>query len=127
LKNLHSNWAWQLIYITDRCHQLEDPWGDRAIAVHFESPEVAAYTVMESLRGQRADGILALGDRPLFGREAIPSQCTQPLRGFRNALRWRGRPGIFQLMAAIRDVDELARPVLSADSSKLLVWYPSFR
>jgi biotin carboxylase len=54
----------QLVYITDRCHQLEDPWGDQAIAVHFESPEVAAYTVMEALRGRDVGGILALGDRP---------------------------------------------------------------
>lgn len=54
----------QLVYVTDRCHQLEDPWGDRAIAVHFENPEVAAYSVMEKLRGQDVDGILALGDRP---------------------------------------------------------------
>src|ERR1700720_2077352 len=55
----------ELIYVTDRCHQLEDPWGDRAIAVHFESPEAAAYTVLEVARvGERVDGILALGDRP---------------------------------------------------------------
>src|SRR6266849_4157772 len=54
----------QLVYVTDRCHQLEDPWGDQAIAVHFETPEVAAYTVMEALRGQDVSGILALGDRP---------------------------------------------------------------
>jgi len=54
----------QLVYVTDRCHQLEDPWGDQAIAVHFETPEVAAYTVMEALRGQNVSGILALGDRP---------------------------------------------------------------
>jgi predicted ATP-grasp superfamily ATP-dependent carboligase len=56
----------ELAFVTDRCHQLEDPWGDRAIAVHFESPEAAAYTVMEEVRhsGQDVDGILALGDRP---------------------------------------------------------------
>jgi predicted ATP-grasp superfamily ATP-dependent carboligase len=61
----------ELAFVTDRCHQLEDPWGDRAIAVHFESPEVAAYTVLEEVRrnnqgldGQRVDGILAVGDRP---------------------------------------------------------------
>jgi hypothetical protein len=54
----------QLVYVTDRCHQLEDPWGDQAIPVHFETPEVAAYTVMEALRGQGVSGILALGDRP---------------------------------------------------------------
>jgi len=54
----------QLVYVTDRCHQLEDPWGDQAIAVHFESPENAAYTVMEAMRSQEVSGILALGDRP---------------------------------------------------------------
>jgi len=53
-----------LLYVTDRCHQLQDPWGDQAIAVHFETPEAAAYTVMEALRGQGDSGILALGDRP---------------------------------------------------------------
>src|SRR2546421_5132813 len=54
----------QLVYVTDRCHQLEDPWGDQAIPVHFETPEAAAYAVMESLRGQDVAGILALVDRP---------------------------------------------------------------
>ncbi|HEX8765504.1 MAG TPA: ATP-grasp domain-containing protein [Candidatus Acidoferrum sp.] len=54
----------QLVYVTDRCHQLEDPWGDRAIAVHFESPESAAYTVTETVHGQDVAGIVALGDRP---------------------------------------------------------------
>ena len=54
----------RLVYVTDRCHQLEDPWGDQAVAVHFETPEAAAYTVMETLRGQDVAGILALGDRP---------------------------------------------------------------
>jgi phosphoribosylaminoimidazole carboxylase (NCAIR synthetase) len=54
----------ELIFVTDRCHQLEDPWGDRAIAAHFESPETAAQVVLESQRGLQVDGILALGDRP---------------------------------------------------------------
>src|SRR5258705_5238463 len=56
----------ELGFVTDRCHQLDDPWGDRAIAVHFESPEVAAYTVLEKIRdgSEHVDGIVALGDRP---------------------------------------------------------------
>lgn len=59
-----------VIFVTDRCHQLDDPWGDRAIAVHFETPEVAAYAVMEAVRklgpdgAATIDGILAFGDRP---------------------------------------------------------------
>ena len=55
----------ELVYVTDRCHQLDDPWNDRAVAVKFESPEAAAHTVMQSFRELHVDGILALGDRPV--------------------------------------------------------------
>src|SRR6202007_251151 len=57
----------QLAYVTDRCHQLEDPWGDQALPVHFASPEEAAHAVIEKLRGQEVAGVLALGDRPAVG------------------------------------------------------------
>jgi biotin carboxylase len=85
----------ELVYVTDRCHQLEDPWGDRAIAVHFENPEVAAYTVMESLRGQNVDGILALGDRPAVAAAyaarglGIPYNHPAAVEACRNKLRMR--------------------------------------
>jgi hypothetical protein len=54
----------ELSYVTDRCHQLDDPWEDRAIAVHFESPAGAAQTAIEKSRHRQIDGIIALGDRP---------------------------------------------------------------
>src|SRR5580704_1043874 len=54
----------ELVFVTDRCHQLDDPWRDRAIPVHFESPQEAARLVLESQRGTDIDGILVLGDRP---------------------------------------------------------------
>ena len=56
----------ELVYVTDRCHQLDDPWNDRAIPVHFDNAEAAAYTVMRSVRENDGDigGVLALGDRP---------------------------------------------------------------
>jgi hypothetical protein len=56
--------ATEIIYVTDRCHQLEDPWGDRAIAVHFESAQSAAASVVAALNGKSVDGILVLGDSP---------------------------------------------------------------
>jgi ATP-grasp domain-containing protein/L-aminoacid ligase-like protein len=59
-----QKYATEIIYVTDRCHQLEDPWGDRAIAVHFESSQSAAASVVEALKGKSVDGILALGDAP---------------------------------------------------------------
>jgi len=32
----------ELILATDRCHVLDDPWGDRAVALRFEDPEGCA-------------------------------------------------------------------------------------
>ena len=56
----------ELLFVTDRCHQLDDPWGDRAIPVHFETPDAAAYSVLQAARSgkENIDGVLALGDRP---------------------------------------------------------------
>jgi biotin carboxylase len=54
----------QLAYVTDRCHELSDPWNDQAIAARFANPEEAAATAMQSLRDKPLDAILALGDAP---------------------------------------------------------------
>ncbi len=54
----------QLTYVTDRCHELSDPWNDQAIAARFANPEEAAATAMQSLRDKPLDAILALGDAP---------------------------------------------------------------
>ena len=54
----------ELVFVTDRCHRLDDPWNDLALSVHFENPEEAAHSVVQSLAGRNIDGILALGDRP---------------------------------------------------------------
>jgi biotin carboxylase len=53
----------KLIYVTDRCERLDDPWEDGAIAAHFQNPEAAAHTAMEASRGQEVNGIIALGDK----------------------------------------------------------------
>jgi len=54
----------RLTYVTDRCHELSDPWNDQAIAARFANPEEAAATAMQSLRDKPLDAILALGDAP---------------------------------------------------------------
>ena len=57
----------ELLLATDRCHVLEDPWGDRAIAIKFDHPENAADAIRESIGGdRRLDGIIAVGDRPAY-------------------------------------------------------------
>ncbi len=37
--------GYELVLATDRCHVLDDPWGDRAIALRFEDPPGAAATL----------------------------------------------------------------------------------
>jgi hypothetical protein len=49
-----------LTLATDRCHVLEDPWADRAIAVKFDRIPDS----VELLRDLPCDGIAAVGDRP---------------------------------------------------------------
>jgi biotin carboxylase len=53
-----------LAYVTDRCHELPDPWGDHAIAVRFANAEEAAQTAIQSFRAKAVSAILALGDEP---------------------------------------------------------------
>ncbi|MGO9260715.1 MAG: ATP-grasp domain-containing protein [Bryobacteraceae bacterium] len=72
-----------LTLATDRCHVLDDPWGDRAIAVKFDRiPES-----LDTLRGMnlRFDGVAAVGDQPavlaaeaaqMFGLPFHPPQAA---------------------------------------------------
>lgn len=49
---------------TDRCHKLEDPWGDGALPLDFANPKEAAAQILEQAKATPPDAILALGDRP---------------------------------------------------------------
>ena len=55
--------GYELVLATDRCHVLEDPWGDRAIALRFEDPAGAAAVLAAQAE---VDGIVAVGDRPAY-------------------------------------------------------------
>jgi biotin carboxylase len=55
--------GYALVLATDRCHVLDDPWRDRAIALRFEDPPGAAAVLAAQAQ---VDGIVALGDRPAY-------------------------------------------------------------
>ncbi|MGH9385761.1 MAG: ATP-grasp domain-containing protein [Vicinamibacterales bacterium] len=54
----------ELIYATDRCDQLDDPWRDGAIAVRYHEEAWSAEAVVAALQRRPIDGILVVGDRP---------------------------------------------------------------
>ncbi len=53
-----------MVFGTDRCHVLEDPWRDGALPLRFENPEESAGQIVEYARSNPLSAIVALGDRP---------------------------------------------------------------
>src|SRR5574341_898154 len=51
---------------TDRCQNMDDPWGDGALAVQFEKPEESLGVLEQSAAERPFDGIVAVGDRPVY-------------------------------------------------------------
>ncbi len=55
----------ELIFATDRCHTLDDPWRDQAIAVRFYDEDGSLDAIVTAAADRPLDGILAVGDRPV--------------------------------------------------------------
>ena len=49
---------------TDRCHALDDPWRDGALALRFREPEDSARIIHEYARQHPIHAIVAVGDQP---------------------------------------------------------------
>jgi hypothetical protein len=54
----------RLIYATDRCKGLDDPWRDHAIAVRFHDLGKSVRAIVDATVRDRPAGVIALGDRP---------------------------------------------------------------
>ena len=74
----------ELVLATDRCHALDDPWQDRAIAVRFHDLDASVAAIAEGTPQGRIDGVIAVGDRP-----ALLAAHAAEARG----LRWHSVAG----------------------------------
>ena len=54
----------ELVYATDRCDQLDDPWSDGAIAVRFHEEWRSVDSLLKTLDARPVNAVLAVGDRP---------------------------------------------------------------
>jgi formate-dependent phosphoribosylglycinamide formyltransferase (GAR transformylase) len=54
----------EVIFATDRCHVLPDPWQDGALAVRFESPDEGTSRIVEYAREHPLAALVCVGDRP---------------------------------------------------------------
>jgi biotin carboxylase len=56
--------GFELLFATDRCHRLDDPWQDRAIAVRFHEPAQSLAAILAAAEHRPIAGVIAVGDRP---------------------------------------------------------------
>jgi len=54
----------RLLFASDRCDQIDDPWWDQAIPVRFHDEERSLKAVVDTC-SEPPDGIVAVGDRPV--------------------------------------------------------------
>src|ERR1700681_418848 len=84
-----------VVFASDRCHQLEDPWSDGAIALRFDQPEEAARRIVQQSLVRPVDGLIALGDRATttaaFAARALAIAYNSPqaVENCRSKLRQR--------------------------------------
>ena len=53
-----------VVFGTDRCHVLADPWQDGALPLRFEDPEAGAGRIVEYARAHPVAALVWIGDRP---------------------------------------------------------------
>ena len=54
----------ELVLATDRCDQIEDPWGDGAVPIRFHDEDGAVQAITDAAAAAPFDAVLAVGDRP---------------------------------------------------------------
>ena len=54
----------EIVYATDRCDHLDDPWRDGAIPVRFHEEWRSVDVVLKALASRPVSGVLVVGDRP---------------------------------------------------------------
>jgi len=85
----------RLVFATDRCDRLEDPWWDHAIPVRFHDEQQSVASIVAGVNSEPVDGVLAVGDRPtvVAARAAaalgLPGNSPEAASASRNKLASR--------------------------------------
>jgi biotin carboxylase len=89
--------GFEVLFATDRCTMLDDPWRDGAVAVRFYDEDGSLAALLDAVAGRKVDGVLAVGDRPtaLAARAAaalgLPFHPPEAARAASNKLLTRRR------------------------------------
>jgi predicted ATP-grasp superfamily ATP-dependent carboligase len=87
----------ELVFATDRCHLIDDPWQDGAVAIRFYDEDASVDAIVAAAAHRPIDGIVVVGDRPtvIAARAAralgIPWHLPEAAAIATNKLRTRER------------------------------------
>src|SRR6266853_914287 len=93
-----------LVFATDRCHLIEDPWQDGAIPIRFYDEDASVAAILTAARERPIGGVLVVGDRPtviaarvaealgLPGHPPAAAETARHKQRTREALRNAGLP-----------------------------------
>ena len=74
----------ELLFATDRCHKLDDPWQDHAVPVRFHEPRASVDAIVAAAERRGVEGVIAVGDRPV----ALAAMAAEAL-----GIPWHGVAG----------------------------------
>jgi len=87
----------ELVFATDRCHVIDDPWRDAAIPIRFHDEDGSVEAVLAAGTSRPIDAVLAVGDRPTVIASRVAAGLGLPWHSpagaitARNKLRTRER------------------------------------
>jgi hypothetical protein len=87
----------ELVFATDRCHLLDDPWQDRAVPIRFYDEDASVAAILDAAGTNPIDGVLVVGDRPaVIGARVmralgLPGHPPEAAAAAGNKLRTRQR------------------------------------
>jgi glutathione synthase/RimK-type ligase-like ATP-grasp enzyme len=87
----------EILYATDRCDVLDDPWRDGAVPVRFHDEAWSVAALLDAVRTRPVNGVLVVGDRPTVIAASVaealglPAHSPDSARVARNKLATRER------------------------------------
>ena len=55
----------RLVFASDRCDRLDDPWWDQAIPIRFHDEDASIRRILDAFGSIPPDGVISVGDRPV--------------------------------------------------------------
>jgi biotin carboxylase len=93
----------RLVFASDRCDQLEDPWWDQAIPIRFHDERASVRSILDAMGSTAPDGVIVVGDRPVtiaarvndaFGLRGNPTAAAMASRNKLESRRMLERAGL---------------------------------